>query len=115
MPAYQIQPQEWASFCESFTRQHWGVLVTIEIMRPNETPRVEAHDIPLHDVSMDKLGVFNITVGYEPGAHLTHFTSDMAQVWFDTMPDGAHAGLRLAAADGTTTRLRFRVPFLPET
>ncbi len=119
MPAQEIPREEWPRFCDSFTRQHRGVLATIVIARPGEPLDIEVSNLPLQDVSLDtqdenSVGVY-IMVGKPGEGRLTHFTAQVTRLLFDMSEAGEHAGLTLEGADGVQTRVRFRVPFLPET
>jgi hypothetical protein len=118
MPAQEIPRQEWTGFCQSFTRQHQGTLVTLEIGRPGEEPSVEAQSMPFQRIALDTNGTgseaIHITIGRAMEKHLIHLGPQTMRVLFDKSETGAHTGLTLEKQDGTQTRMRFRAPFFPE-
>jgi hypothetical protein len=118
MPTHEIPRQEWPGFCQTFTRQHRGALVTLEIRRPGEAPSVEAQSLPFQRLSLDVndsgSAALHITIGRTMEKHLIHLGLHAMRVLCDNGDAGAQAGLTLEKRDGTQTRLQFREPAIPE-
>jgi hypothetical protein len=115
--AREIARQEWAEFCERFSRQHRGGRVTLESVAPNGDTQVVARELPLQGITLDKAGgqaEIVVTLGQDSGEQLTHTIAAPAQILFWETQAGAHEGLDIESADGQVTRIRFRVPILLE-
>ncbi len=52
MPTQEIPRQEWNKFFDSFSRQHEGWLVTLEIFGPEIGAQEEARELPLEGISI---------------------------------------------------------------
>jgi hypothetical protein len=126
MIATAIPPEQWGAFADEFTRQHRGWLVTVEVtdtglldLGPRQAEIaavVLARDRPLREVAVEHADggdPLAILVGEEP-YRLVHRIRRPLAVWFETTDDGAHQGLEIDGADGTTTLVRFRTPAHPE-
>jgi hypothetical protein len=117
MSAREIARQEWAEFCERFSRQHRGGRVTLESVAPDGATQVVAHELPLQGITLDKADgqvEISVTLGKDSGEQLTHAIAAPAHVIFRETEAGAHEGLDIESADGQVTRIRFRVPILLE-
>lgn len=121
-PAGQVSREiprgEWLSFLDSFSRQHEGWLVSMEVAEGQDMSGLEAKDLkfegvtPEHSEGHDRI---SIALGQAPDDHLTHFVSDPVRVLFLEGKGGGHMGLQIEAADGSRTLIRFRGPGKPET
>jgi hypothetical protein len=118
MPVHEIPRAQWVDFCDSFSRQHRGGRVTIEVVPPGERPRVEARELPLQGLTADlgKSGTDAISVraGQDDNGHVTHTSTHVRHLRFQETDAGAQEGIEIETQDGTLTRVRFRVPVLPE-
>ena len=114
----EVPPEEWIAFFDSFSRQHQDWLANITIIR-EQRERTEVRDCRLEGVSSDHLSARDeiyLMVGQADDAqHITHSINNPMKVVFERDPQGAHEGLEITSADGSVTRLRFRVAALPET
>lgn len=114
------------TFCDEFSRQHMGWLVTVELA---ETARLDAdpttaaaayrslgHELALQGITAEHRGTtFDITIIAGQGKdRLTHAISAPKRVVLEESAAGEHRGLRIDADDGMTTRVRFRVAAVPE-
>lgn len=114
----EIPRGEWLSFLDSFSRQHEGWLVKMEVADAQGGSRVQAENLkfegvtPEHSEGHDRI---SIVLGKEPEDHLTHFVSDPKRVLFLETKAGGHVGLQIEAADGSKTEVRFPGPARPET
>ncbi len=114
----EIPRGEWLSFLDSFSRQHEGWLVTLEVPQGQGRGGVEAENLklegltPEHSEGHDRI---SIALGQQPDDHLTHFVSDPIRLLFQETSGGGQAGLRIEAADGSVTVVRFRGPARPDT
>jgi hypothetical protein len=119
MPVQEIPPAEWSSFCDSFSRQHRGGLVSIMVTEPGKPPQIKAHELPLQGITAEwKEGnaSISVTVGNEPSeprTHLTHIVTNPIQLRFWQTDTGAHEGIEIESG-AETIGVRFRVAVLPE-
>lgn len=126
MLATAIPPAQWRTFADEFSRQHRGWLVTVEVTdtrlleldarQAEIVSDVLARDLALQEIVVDEVdgaSQFRIVVGEEPD-RLVHRARRPLGVRFEMTGDGAHQGLRIDDADGTTVRVRFRTPAHPE-
>jgi len=106
-----IPRDEWCSELDSFSRQHEGWIVNVEVSGSDGTRQTEARELPLVGVSCDAptRDRVDIMVGDRPGSHVTHIVKPI-DVALETTDAGAERGLRIRAADGSTTTVEFRSP-----
>jgi hypothetical protein len=117
MKTREIPRTEWAAFFDSFSLQHEGWRVTLEIFGPDIGDQIEERDLALEGVTAelaDGGDKIEIMIGAQPDDHITHTISAPAQVSLEQTDEGADVALAVKAADGTTTLLRFRSAVLPE-
>lgn len=112
----EVEPRKWMSFLDGFSRQHEGWLASIEVSLPSGK-LTEVVDRGLRGVSIDhsdgKRRLY-VAVGDAPDECLTHVVDTPTQIRFKRTRTGAHRGLDIVSADGSTTRVRFRSAMLPE-
>ncbi len=112
----EIEPREWMSFLDSFSRQHEGWLASIEVVTPGGK-LIEVVNRRLKGVSIDhadgKQRAY-VEVGDAPGQCLTHVVESPMRIRFKRTQAGAHEGLEIECAGGNTTIVRFRSAMLPE-
>ena len=112
MSTREIPRDQWRQQLDSFSRQHEGSIVRVQVTDPNGETHTEAHDLPLQGVSADsplRAGVA-IIVGHEPDDHLTHEVADPVNIAIEQTDGGAERALRIRAGDGSTTTVEFRSP-----
>ncbi len=113
----EIRREEWREFLDSFSRQHEGWLVSVAVAT-DRGQLVETENRPLVGITADHADGRDrvyIQVGGRPDEHVTHVITEPTHIRFRSAAGGAHEGLDIVAADGTTTVLRFRAPARPET
>ncbi|MGH9929936.1 MAG: DUF5335 family protein, partial [Pyrinomonadaceae bacterium] len=102
----------------SFSRQHEGWLVNLEIFGPEIGDQVEDRKLALEGITDEPDGTGGNTImimaGARPDDHITHSITHATQVSLEQTDEGADAALAIKAADGTTALLRFRSAVLPE-
>jgi hypothetical protein len=112
----EIEPYDWISFLDSFSSQHEGWLVSIEVATA-AGKLMEVKNRRLRGVCVDhadgKQRAY-IEVGDAPGGCVTHFVDAPTRIRFKREQTGAHEGLDIVSADGSTTLIRFRSAMLPE-
>jgi hypothetical protein len=112
----EIEPHEWISFLDGFSRQHEGWLATIEVATP-AGKLTEVVNRRLKGVSIDhadgKQRAY-VEVGNAPDECLSHVVDSPTRIRFKRTMMGAHQGLEITSADGSTTIVRFRSAMLPE-
>lgn len=118
MKTREISRSEWPEFFDSFSRQHEGWLVTLEIFGTDIGAQVEERELAFegivaewNEVQGDEIAIM---IGAKPEDHITHSISHPTQVSLEQTDEGADAALAIKSADGVTALLRFRSPMLPE-
>ena len=114
----EIPRNEWVEFLDSFSRQHEGWLVTVEVLGAEIGAQVEAQELPLQGITADLKGggedVISIILGGGATEHVTHSITGPTHVRIEQTEDGADMTLQIESSDGVTTLLRFRSAVLPE-
>lgn len=118
MKTKEIPRNEWQEFFDSFSRQHEGWLVTLEILGSEIGAQVEERGLALEGIvdEGDEVQGHKIQMmfGAKPDDHITHSISNPATVSLEQTDEGADAALAIKSADGVTALLRFRSAILPE-
>jgi hypothetical protein len=118
MKTKEIPKNEWPEFFDSFSRQHQGWLVTLEIFGSEIGAQVEERELAFEGIvdEWDEIqgNEISIMIGAEPDDHITHSISQPTQVSLEQTDEGADAALAIKSADGVMALLRFRSPILPE-
>lgn len=118
MQTKQIPTTEWSSFLDSFSRQHEGWLVNLEVFGPELGDQIAEKGLALEGISGEWAGSpgdkIMIMAGGKPDDHFTHSISRPTEVSLEQTDEGADVALAIKAADGTTALLRFRSAVLPE-
>lgn len=119
MQTRQIPRSEWPAFLDTFSRQHEGWLVKLEIMNPEIGAQVEEKGLVLEGLTDEWDEVSGNTImimaGNKPDDHVTHSINKATEVSLEQTDEGADAALSIKSADGTTALLSFRSAVLPET
>lgn len=115
MNARDILRDRWREELDSFSRQHEGWIVRVDVTEAGAT-RTEARDVPLYGVSLDnpRKDAIAVIVGHEPADHVTHEVSRPVAVSIEQTDAGAQRALHIRADDGSTTTVEFRSPMRPE-
>lgn len=112
MPTQEIQRDEWKTFLDTFSRQHEGWLVTLEVMADDIGAQEEASDLPLEGISAtspdDETPSIAINLGKTSEDHVTHTITEPTRLWLEQTSEGANAALEIESADEVKTLLRFR-------
>jgi len=118
MKTKEIRKSEWPEFFDSFSRQHEGWLVTLEILGSDIGAQVEGRELVFEGIvdQWDEVQGNQIVImmGTRPDDHITHAISRPTQVSLEETEEGADAALAIKSADGVTALVRFRSPMLPE-
>jgi len=119
MQTKQIPKSEWPSFLTTFSRQHEGWLVKLEILHPDLGAQVQEMGLILEGLTgeWDETDAKTIMImaGSKPDDHLTHSISNPTEVTLEQTDQGADVALSIKSADGATALLSFRAAVLPET
>jgi Family of unknown function (DUF5335) len=114
----EIPRDEWVEFLDSFSRQHEGWLVTVEVLGSEIGAQVEAQELPLQGITAElKDGgedAISVILGGGPTGHVTHSITGPTHVRIEQTEDGADMTLQIESGDGVTTLVRFRSAILPE-
>jgi len=111
-----VEPREWISFLDGFSRQHEGWLASVEVAIPGGK-LTKVVNRRLRGVSIDRADGTQrvyVEVGDTSDECLTHVVDGPTRIRFKRTRAGAHEGLEIESADGTTTIVRFRSAMLPE-
>jgi uncharacterized protein DUF5335 len=118
MKTKEIRKSDWPKFFDSFSRQHEGWLVTLEILGSDIGAQVEERDLAFEGIvdEWDEVQGNQIVImmGARPDDHITHAISRPTLVSLEETEEGADAALAIKSADGVTALVRFRSPVLPE-
>ena len=114
----EIPREEWTEFLDSFSRQHEGWLVTVEVLGEEIGAQMEAEGKPLEGITAKlKNGgedSISIIVGRTPAEHITHNIQSPTHVRIQQAENGADIALQIESSDGETTLVRLRSVMLPE-
>jgi len=118
MKTKEIPKNEWPKFFDSFSRQHEGRLVTLEIFGSDIGAQIEEHDLAFEGIvdEWDEVQGNQIVImtGVKPENHVRHRISRPTKVSVEQTDEGANAVLAIMSADGVIALLRFRSALLPE-
>ena len=112
--ATEVPRSDWTAFLESFSRQHEGWLISLEVGRATDESVREARELPLDGITFEAATDAIIVALREPGGSLlTHVVRSPRRLSRHETPQGT-LGLEIVAADGDSTTLRFRTIVAPE-
>lgn len=112
----EVPSSDWASFVDSFSRQHEGWLASISESRGREKV-VGVADSRLQSITLlqsDEKSQLDISLLPEDGEQVLHSVPEPIRLIFKQDAHGAHQGLEVTSQDGRITTLRFRVASHPE-
>jgi uncharacterized protein DUF5335 len=117
MQTKQIPKSEWPEFLSSFSREHEGWLVQLEIFGPDIGAQIVETGLVLAGLT-DERGegegnTITINAGKAPDDHITHSIIDPIEISVEQTDEGADAALSIKSADGTTALLSFSAVALP--
>jgi hypothetical protein len=114
----EIPREEWANYLDTFSRQHEGWLVTVEVLGTEIGAQVEAEEKHLEGITAELKGggedLISINVGRTPAEHVTHNITAPTHVRIEQAENGADLALQIESSDGTTTLVSLRSAMLPE-
>ena len=114
----EIPREEWLEFLDSFSRQHEGWLVTVEVLGEEIGAQVEAEEMMLEGVTADLKGlgedVISIILSKGSQERITHNITRPTHIRIEQTEGGADMTLQIESGDRVTTLLRFRSAVLPE-
>jgi hypothetical protein len=114
----EIPRGEWAEFLDSFSRQHEGWLVTVEVLSTSIGAQVEAQELPLEGITAELKGgdegMITIILGSGSRERVTHNITGPIHVRIEQTEEGADMALQIESSDGVTTLVRLRSAILPE-
>jgi hypothetical protein len=118
MKTKEISKTEWPKFFDSFSRQHEGWLVNLEIFGSEMGAQVEERQLALEGITdeWDETAgnTIMIMMGAKPDDHITHSIVHPSAVNVEQTDEGADMALAIKGEDGTTALLRFRSAVMPE-
>ena len=112
--AATVPRSDWTAFLESFSRQHEGWLISLDVGSGTDGSAREARELPLDGITFEAATDAIIVALREPGGSLlTHMVRSPKRLTRHETPQGT-LGLEIVAADGGSTTLRFRTIVAPE-
>ena len=108
----EIPRDGWVEFFDSFSRQHEGWLVTVEVLGAEIGAQVEAQELPLQGITAELKGgsedVISVLLGGGSTEHVTHSITGPTHVRVEQAEDGADMTLQIESSGGVTTLVRLR-------
>lgn len=111
-----IPKEHWCDELDTFSRQHEGWIVRVDVSDADGTTHTEARDLPLIGVTCDapRSDRIAIMAGGRADDHVTHEIARTVSIEVDESDTGAERGLRIRSADGSETRVAFKSPMRTE-
>jgi hypothetical protein len=112
MAKRDVPRNQWRETLDSFSRQHEGWVVHVDVTDADGRTRAEADDLPLQGISTDsgRNDRIDVMVGQQRDDHITHEIVDPVNVAIEQADGGADHALRIRSRDGSTTIVEFRSP-----
>lgn len=114
----EIPRSEWPAFFDSFSRQHEGWLVSLQVLGADIGAQYEERELALEGITAEgdegEGYIIAIMIGAKPDDHITHSITRPTQVSLEQTDEGADAALAIKSTDGTTSLVQFRAAVLPE-
>ena len=118
MPMREIPRHAWTDFCDRFSRQYRGWLVSLESTGLSSGPQMQASEVPLvwisAELQADRGDRIEVALETCTGEHRTYIIPAATHVRLQATEEGANAGVEIESSAGGMTRLRFRSAMLPE-
>jgi hypothetical protein len=117
MKTKEISKTDWPAFFDSFSRQHEGWLVTLEVFGADLGAQVQETELKFEGIFNEgevQGGRIVMMFGTKPDDHITHSINRPVSVSLEQTDEAADAALAIKSHDGVTALLRFRSPVLPE-
>lgn len=121
MNTRKISTDEWARFCDMFSREHHGWLVSVAMTGREQTgihsfnpAEILAQNLPLQEVreaQSDGEAEIMITVG--EGTEETSFLVENVAALYENTEEDKDLGMRIDSTNNTTTILQFRTAAQP--
>src|SRR5689334_6971270 len=115
MTTREIAQNEWTVFFDTFSKEHQGLIGTVEVISSDIGALEEARALPFVGISAETKGSLRILLGTEAADHIDHTVSAPVQVWLPSAGDGARDSLAIESKDRSRTILQLRpIPALSE-
>ena len=101
---------EWPAFFDSFSRQHEGCGITLELFGAKIGSRFEERVLALEGITAkvsDVVDSIAVMIAGKPNNHITHTIAASNQVSLEQTDEGGDVALLIKGADQTTMLLRF--------
>ena len=117
MPTREIPRSEWVVFFDSFSNQHHGWLVTVEIMNSEIGDQTMARNLPLEGITAELNDEgpdeIEIVVGNKPDSHVSDTVVAPKNIWLKSSEEGADEALEILG-ENKTVLIQFRSVIRPE-
>src|SRR5689334_23513276 len=116
MSTREVTRNEWASFFNTFSKQHEGWIASLEVLGDQVGAQEEAIELPFEGISVnseDEQSLI-ISLGGATEDHVSHTVEHPRHVWLRQTDEGANDSLEIVEDDNQKTLLRFRSPMHPE-
>ena len=109
MRTREVPSDQWASFCEQFSRIHRGKPVNLTTMGRELGAQTNARNLPLVGMTAERPtagGYIELMLGDAPAAHLAHSVERPSHLRVAEWNDDYSAALQIESEDGSVTLLQ---------
>lgn len=110
MATQEVPRDRWIKELDTFSKEHQGWVVTLEVLGSDLGDQEEATRLPLVGIAADVKDGENrisVMVGGRPETHLTHFIESPRRVWVARADFHGHDSVSVEDAEGKTTVVHF--------
>ncbi len=118
MTTRDIAQDEWATFFDTFSKEHQGLLATVHVISADLGAQEAAKDLPFVGISADQKGSdhnsITIFLGTEADDHIEHRVVSPTRTWLKSTGEPATDVIEVEAVDGSKTIIELQqIPGLP--
>lgn len=115
----EIPPELWPDFCQVFSQEHRGWLLSLLRVDPWGESEILAHDRKLTSIfpgaEVEDAPQAEVVCVELDGGYPAMLAVDAPQrIWLAETEDGAHEAVRIDSADGASTVVVFRAAARPD-
>jgi hypothetical protein len=114
MNSYEVPAEQWAVFCDRFSRDHHDWPVTIEVLTAEIGSERLAEELPLDGLSFDTKGTrpssLEISAGDSVRSHVAHTVDLPLRIWVANDDSDNHGTVKIEPADGPPVLVHYHQP-----
>jgi hypothetical protein len=110
MSIREIQPDQWRTFFDDFSRTHRGWPVIIEVLGPDLGDQIEARALPFEGIFAERRNgadAIRIMAGYKPSDHISHVVGNPSRIWLSSLADDDAEVVEIECTDQQKALIRF--------